>query len=132
MTPPDDPSHDAAEQHVEPEDIPAVSAEELVDGVPVGADRGRRRYPSTIGGLCYLLVLVAALVGLGTVVWGPWRLGVQWIGAALIGGAACRVLLPTVDAGMLAVRHKAVDATLLVAVGTVVIVLARTIPNQPG
>ena len=90
-----------------------------------------RRYPSTIGGLFYLVVLLATAVGIGIVWSGDWRLGVEWMGAALIFAALVRLVLSRRDAGMLAVRHRVFDVLLLASVGTTMIVLAVTIPNQP-
>ncbi len=124
-----------------PENVPAVSAERLVDGhlpseeIPAAdasSDDDARRYPSTIGGAFYLLVLAGTGVGMGIVVWGDWRTGVRWIGAALVFGALVRLVLPSRDAGMLAVRSKWLDALLLSGVGSALFFLAETIPNQPG
>jgi hypothetical protein len=92
---------------------------------------GPRRHPSTIGGLLYLVVLAVTGIGVGIAWTGDWRLGVKWIGAALILGAVARLVLRRRDAGMLAVRNRAVDAALLSGVGAVLIFLAETIPNQP-
>ena len=103
-----------------PDDVPAESAE------PAG-----RRYPSTIGGACYLVVLAASTVGLGITARGDWRLGVRWIAASLLAAAVLRLLLPARDAGMLAVRRRSVDVALLVVVGVALFVLSATIPNQP-
>lgn len=116
-----------------PDDIPAVSAEDLVDGEVVpGQPPAGRRYPSTVGGAFYLAVLAVGLLGLVLVALGPWRLGIGCLGAALLFAAAVRVVLSDENAGMLAVRHKAVDATLLVTLGVLLITLARSIPDQPG
>jgi hypothetical protein len=90
-----------------------------------------RRYPSTVGGLFYLVVLLATAVGIGIVWSGNWRPGTEWMGAALIFAAVGRLVLPRRDAGMLAVRHRIFDVLLLAAVGATMIVLAITIPNQP-
>jgi len=103
-----------------PADVPPESAE------PPG-----RRYPSTIGGACYLLVLAAATVGLAITARGSWRLGVRWIAVSLLVAAVLRLLLPEQDAGMLAVRRRSVDVLLLAVVGVVLIVLSVTIPDQP-
>jgi multisubunit Na+/H+ antiporter MnhB subunit len=112
-----------------------VSAEEpSVDPLPDAdayVEPVARRYPSTIGGFCYLLVLAATGVGVGVVWAGDWRDGVKWIGGAMIAAAAIRLVLPTRSAGMLAVRKRGVDAFLLAAVGVGVIFLSESIPNQP-
>ncbi|WP_372729417.1 DUF3017 domain-containing protein [Nocardioides sp.] len=89
-----------------------------------------RRYPSTIGGLFYLLVLAGTFIGIAVVTWGQWRHGVRWIGGSLIAAAGVRLVLRARDAGMLAVRHRVVDAVLLGGVGAVLFFLASTIPNQ--
>ena len=103
-----------------PTDAPAESAE------PPG-----RRYPSTIGGACYL------------VCWAPrpsvWRsppVGTGGSGCAgspvsLLVAAVLRLLLPSRDAGMLAVRRRALDVALLAVVGVALFVLSVTIPDQP-
>ena len=91
-----------------------------------------RRYPPTIGGLVYLVVLVLALAGIGVAAAGSWRGGVRMLAAALLLAAAGRAVLPVADAGMLAVRHRLVDVTLLSGLGAALLVLASSIPNQPG
>ena len=118
----------------DPEDIPAVSAEQLVDYDEVDAaeeEYRARRYPSTIGGMFYLAVLTVTIAGLVWVGAGSWRVGVRIIGGALLFAAIIRLVLRPRDAGMLAVRHKLVDAALLVAVGAALFILASSIPNQP-
>jgi hypothetical protein len=96
-----------------------------------GHDDDRRRYPRTIGGMFYLVVLAATLVGIVIVATGNWRAGTRWIAAALMFAALIRLVLPARDAGMLAVRHRAVDCLMLAGVGAVLLFLAATIPNQP-
>jgi hypothetical protein len=112
----------APEPTVEPavEDVPAESAE------PEG-----RRYPSTIGGLCYLAVLAASVVGLVIITQGDWRVGVKWNAAALVVAALARLVLPAPQAGMLAVRRRSLDVLLLASVGAALWFLSSTIPNQP-
>jgi hypothetical protein len=107
---------------VEPDlhDVPAESAE------PAG-----RRYPSTIGGLLYLVVLGVSTVALVVVSRGDWRLGIRWIAGALVFAAVARLVLPSREAGMLAVRRRWIDVTILAVLGVALWVLAVTIPNQP-
>lgn len=103
---------------------PAGLGEELEEPEP-------RRYPSTVGGLIYILVLLVCIGGIALVSTGRWRLGVKVIAGALGGAAGARLLLPTREAGMLAVRHKAIDVPLLVALGGLLYFLAVSIPDQP-
>jgi cation transport ATPase len=98
---------------------------------PVSAEEGGRRYPSTIGGAFYLVVLAITAIGIGIVTTGAWRIGVRWIAGALIFAAVARAVLPARDAGMLAVRRRWWDCFLLVAVGAALIFLASSIPDQP-
>jgi hypothetical protein len=97
----------------------------------VSAEDDGRRYPSTIGGAFYLVVLAVTGIGLGIVTTGAWRLGIRWIAAALILAALARAVLPARDAGMLAVRHRWWDCLLLAGVGAALLFLAGSIPDQP-
>ena len=96
------------------------------------AEDDGRRYPSTIGGMFYLLVMAVVAVALALVVLDEWRTGIRVMGGALIVGALVRLVLRSRDAGMLAVRHKVLDAVILVALGGALIFLAGSIPDQPG
>ena len=88
-----------------------------------------RRYPSTIGGAFYLLILAATSVGIVVAYVDDWRLGVRIVGLALGAAALLRLVLPQRDAGMLAVRHRLVDVGLLAAMGAALIFLAGDIPG---
>ena len=90
-----------------------------------------RRYPSTIGGALYLAALLGVMVGLLICVIGDWRIGVRWIGGSLLFAAGCRLVVPGRQAGMLAVRRRLVDTTMLTVVGALLLFLAGSIPNQP-
>jgi Protein of unknown function (DUF3017) len=121
-----------------PEDVPAVSAEALVDG-EVREDPSEhgvegveeRTYPSTIGGAFYLGVLAVVAAALVVVCFGSWRTGIRVFGGVLVVAAAVRLALGPRDAGMLAVRNKGFDAVLLTLVGLAFVVLASSIPDQP-
>ncbi|WP_374458275.1 DUF3017 domain-containing protein [Nocardioides sp.] len=108
-----------------PESVEPVSAE------PVDPDEPRR-YPSTIGGAFYLLVLAVVAVSMVVVWLGDWRAGIRLMGGSLIFAALVRLVLRTRDAGMLAVRHKLLDAVVLVLLGGALLFLATSIPDQPG
>lgn len=124
---------DAADRHIiPPEDVPPISAEDLVDGEHPEGEVEERRYPSTIGGAFYLSMLLITGIGLVVVALSDWRVGIRIVGGALIFGAAVRAVLSPRDAGMLAVRHKVLDVVLLAGLGAALIVLASSIPDQPG
>ena len=90
-----------------------------------------RRYPSTIGGAAYLFTLAVLVVGIAVVVGGDWRIGVRIMGGGLLFAALSRFVLPAKDAGMLHVRNRWLDGSLLALVGAALIFLATSIPNQP-
>lgn len=135
------PLHDRAaddpdDGHIRPpESVPPISAEELVDGdhpdTLLPGELEERRYPSTIGGAFYLLVLLITAVGLGVSALVDWRLGIRIVGGSLLFAAAVRTVLSSRDAGMLAVRHKALDVVLLAGLGVALIFLTSSIPDQP-
>jgi hypothetical protein len=108
----------------EPEVVEALE-EPLPDEEP-------RRYPSTIGGAFYICILIATGAALVVAARNDWRVGVQILGGAVLVAALLRLILATRDAGMLAVRHRAIDVFLLTSAGLALIVLAGSIPNQPG
>lgn len=107
-----------------PESVEPTSAE------PVDPD-DPRRYPSTIGGMFYLLVLAVVAAAMVIVALGEWRTGIRLMGGALAFAAAVRLVLRSRDAGMLAVRHKMLDALILLVLGGSLIFLAGSIPDQP-
>lgn len=126
---------DSEERPAEQAGVPSpeeVHAELVAAGVqePVPADGHERRYPSTIGGACYLGILALVALGLVVVATGRWRGGVHLISAALVAAAGLRLVLPAREAGMLAVRHRALDCSILGVVGVTLWVLASTIPDQ--
>ena len=93
-------------------------------------DRVRRRYPSTFGGLIYLVVVVTTMVGLAMVAFGPWRRGIALVGFALIFAASMRLVTKEGEAGMLRVRSRWFDVAVLAGVGASLIALAANIPDQ--
>ncbi|GAB3199378.1 hypothetical protein GCM10027062_15870 [Nocardioides hungaricus] len=105
--------------------------QEPVSAEPPVEDGDGRRYPSTIGGAFYLVVIAIVAIGIGIVTTGRWRLGVQWFGGALGLAAVVRAALPAKDAGMLAVRTRWWDCLLLAGTGAALVFLAVSIPDQP-
>jgi hypothetical protein len=90
----------------------------------------RRRYPSTFGGLVYIVVVITTMVGLAMVAFGPWRRGVALVGFTLIFAAGMRLVTNEDQAGMLRVRSRWFDVTMLAGVGLSLIALATNIPDQ--
>jgi hypothetical protein len=75
--------------------------------------------------------LAVAALGLVLVaVFDRWRLGSGVIGLAFCLAAALRLTLPARQAGLLVVRSKAVDATVLLVLGFALVALANTIPTS--
>ena len=93
-------------------------------------DSARRRYPSTFGGLIYIVVVATTLVGLALVAFGPWRRGIALVGFSLIFAGAMRLVTKEDEAGMLRVRGRWFDVTVLTGVGLSLIALATNIPEQ--
>jgi multisubunit Na+/H+ antiporter MnhB subunit len=92
---------------------------------------GPLKRPQTLGGLVYLCVLGASVVGLGIVLAGAWRTGLSWIGVALLVAASARLVLSERRAGMLRVRRRWSDVLMLTVAGVGLLVLAVAVPNQP-
>jgi Protein of unknown function (DUF3017) len=115
-----------------PRDEPPQDGPNQDEVEPLSADEDEgRRYPSTIGGAFYLVVLAVVGISIGIVTTGDWRLGVRWFGGALLFAALVRAVLPAKDAGMLAVRRRWWDCLLLAGTGAALIFLAGSIPDQP-
>ena len=126
-----DPPDNPAQEPEEPEEEPELSQFAHPDlEVSQDFDPEARRYPSTIGGAAYLMVLGGTLAGLAIVTTGRWRMGVLWIGCSLLGAAAARLVLPEHQAGMLHVRRRLVDVVLLVGLGAGLLISAAAIPTR--
>lgn len=109
---------------VEPVEAETLAPDEVAPDEP-------RRYPSTIGGGFYLLILAVAVGAVAIVVVGDWRVGVRVLAGSLGGAGLLRLVLSQRDAGMLAVRHRFVDVSMLLGVAAVLWYLAGSIPDQP-
>ena len=90
----------------------------------------RRRYPSTFGGLVYILVVVVTTIGLVMVATGPWRRGIALVGVALLFASSMRLVIREDEAGMLRVRSRWFDVAALAGAGVALIALATNIPDQ--
>ena len=90
----------------------------------------RPRYPSTFGGLIYIVVVLTTMAGLALVAFGPWRRGIALIGFALVFAAVMRLVIKESEAGMLRVRSRWFDVSALAGVGIALIALSANIPDQ--
>ena len=88
------------------------------------ATRSLRQWPLLIVVIGLLAGLVVSFLGEST-----WRLGCLIIGASLGVGAVERIALPSRDAGLLQVRTKAFDVTVLAVTGAAIIALAIVVPE---
>ena len=85
------------------------------------------RKPRTLGGVVFLAVLATTLLAVAVVVAGRVQAGLSTAGAALLGGAVARLVLPRQQAGMLGVRRKLIDVTTMAALGAGLLVVAALI-----
>ena len=88
------------------------------------AARSLRQWPLLIVVIGVLAGLVVSFLGEST-----WRLGCLLIGASLGVGAVERIALASRDAGLLQVRTKAFDVTVLAVAGAAIIALAIVVPE---
>ncbi len=88
------------------------------------AARSLRQWPLLVVVIGVLAGLVVSILGEST-----WRLGCLLIGASLGVGAVERIALPSRDAGLLQVRTKAFDVTVLAVAGAAIIALAIVVPE---
>jgi hypothetical protein len=75
-----------------------------------------------------MLAVLVMVVGLAVIVLGDWRAGSRMIGGAVLLAGVLRLVLHDEQAGMLAVRGKAVDVTTMALLGTAVLALAAVVP----
>ncbi|GAA3018480.1 DUF3017 domain-containing protein [Actinokineospora globicatena] len=77
--------------------------------------------------LPFALVMAVVVLGLVRIIQFSWREGTVWIGLALLLAAGLRALLRDEQAGLVAIRGRAVDVLLYGLFGVVVIAVALTI-----
>jgi hypothetical protein len=80
--------------------------------------------PSTTGGIVYLVVTSALIVGVAIVAIGAWRTGVVVMGLAFGVAFVFRAVLPDDRAGMLRIRRRFVDLTTMGACCAGMLILA--------
>lgn len=79
--------------------------------------------------LLTVLTVVAAGLVLGVVE--RWRVGAVVLAAAVVLAGALRLLLPARRAGLLVVRSRRLDVTVLLVLGAALLVLASSVPAPP-
>ena len=75
-----------------------------------------------------IVVFTVAAAGLLAVTQGFWRRGLLVVAGAMLLAAVLRLALPTRQAGLLAVRGKAVDVVVLASFGSAILLLAAIVP----
>jgi hypothetical protein len=91
------------------------------------ASRSTRLWPLLVVLAGVVIGLVIAVIGAQT-----WRLGGLVIGTSLLIGAVIRGALPGRDAGLLQVRSRPFDITVLTLGGIAIIALSIAVPGRPG
>ena len=86
----------------------------------------RRRHP-VLAHLPFSMVMAVVALGLLRILLYHWRQGTVLIGAGLILAAALRALLRDEQAGLIAIRGRAVDVLTYGGLGVCVIAVAMTI-----
>jgi hypothetical protein len=90
------------------------------------------RKPRTIGGAIFLGVLGTTALGIALVLAGRVQAGLSTAGAAFLGGAVARLVLPGSQAGMLGVRRKLIDVSTMVLLGAGLLLVAALIREPAG
>lgn len=85
--------------------------------------------PSELPLVAVVLVVGAGVFGAGF--FHAWRTGATVVGLGLLLAGGLRLSLPARRAGLLVVRGRAVDATVLLLLGFAVVGLAGSIPLVP-
>lgn len=87
-------------------------------------DRVRDQWPLA-------LVFVGVGAGLIIVALGPFRLGSVLVGTSVVFGAFLRAFLPRDTAGLLVVRSRTVDVTIMAVMGVALTLVAVLVPPPP-
>ena len=91
-----------------------------------GRDKPADSYPDSPWALLTSLGVLAAAVVFASM--GRWRMAALLVGGALLLAAALRLVLPTLAGGLLVVRRRWIDVTVLTLLGTAVVLLAFAVP----
>lgn len=89
-------------------------------------DKPADSYPSSPWAL--MLVLVAVAIGVGFAVTEYWRRAALMFAGAMMLGAGLRLVLPRRLAGLLVVRRRSIDVTVMALIGIAITVAAFVVP----
>ena len=89
-------------------------------------DKPAESYPSSPWAL--LVVLLAVVIGVVFAMLGYWRRAALMIAGALVLGAGLRLVLPRDLAGLLVVRRRWIDVTVMATIGVAITVAAFVVP----
>lgn len=95
-----------------------------------GGPQRTGKHPALVH-LPFGLVMAVVAVGLVRITQYYWREGTVWIGLALLLAAGLRVLLRDEQAGLIAIRSRAVDVLSYGFFGVMIIAVAMTIEGGP-
>jgi len=93
---------------------------------------GRGGMPRWLGQLPYVFVLFGVASGLAIVATGHFKKGSALLGAAVLFGAAARLLLPESQVGLLASRKRVIDVMILIGFAIAIAVVAYVVPGNKG
>ncbi len=91
-------------------------------------DRLRAKLPTSVH-VPFALVAAVGLFGLMWIALRHWRIGSSLIGLALLLAAVLRLVLPSEQVGLLAIRSRGVDLLLYSCLGLMILAVALTIQS---
>lgn len=94
--------------------------------MPVKRDKPADSFPSNPWPL--LVLLTAVGIGAGLAAFGHWRRAALMVAGALLLGAVLRLVLPRETAGLLTVRRRWIDVTVLAVLGVAIAVVTLVVP----
>lgn len=75
-------------------------------------------------------VYVGLLASLGVVIWVDFRIGAVLLAVTVLWAFGLRWQLPDTEVGLLRVRRRRVDLTVLATLGVILMILALVVPHR--
>lgn len=94
--------------------------------MPDRPDKPADSYPDNPWPLLAALAVLA--VGVGYAAFGHWRRAALLVAGALMLGGVLRLLLPRQIAGLLVVRRRWIDVTVMLSIGIAITIVAFVVP----